>query len=148
MSERETPTDDPELDADPRVLALLQRGTPANGIDLAPWWRDHTISLASSAKPKSRSLQYWIQFAAVFLVGIALGFVGGSGRASTPSNKPTQICQFSEKERANIAEVLKASALAKGEDWSPRRTVALTLCSTCHQGNYDVFQKDRTASSL
>jgi hypothetical protein len=140
MSERETPTNDPELDADPRVLALLQRGTPANGIDLAPWWREHAAPLAASQRPKRRSLQYWLQFAAVFLVGIALGFVGGSGRASAPAGRSASFCQYTEKERADIFEVLKASAQSKGEDWSPRRAVALTLCSNCHNG--------RTVSSL
>ena len=146
MSERETPTDDPEFGADPRVLGLLQRGAPANGIDLAPWWRDHAVSLAPPRKPKSRSLQTWAQFAAVLMVGAALGFVGGGGRASSPAK--SQTCQYSEDDRANILAVLKESAQVKGVDWSPRRKVALTLCSTCHHGKAEVFQKDRTASSL
>ena len=50
MSERETPTGDPEQGADPRVLALLRGGTPANGIDLAPWWRANAAALAAPPK--------------------------------------------------------------------------------------------------
>ena len=140
MSERETSTDDPELGADPRVLALLERGTPANGIDLAPWWREHAVSLATPPKPKSRSLQTWAQFAAVLMIGVALGFVGGNGRASSPLK--SHACQYSEDDRRNILAVLKESARVKGEDWSPRQRVALTLCSTCHQVKDDLFTKE------
>jgi hypothetical protein len=142
MSEREAPTGDPEQGADPRVLALLRNGAPANGIDLAPWWRANAAALAVPAKRTSRSLQTWMQFAAVFVIGVSLGVAGGRGTFASPSpaNRSTQTCQFNEKERSDLAAVLDASAQVHGVDWSPRRTVALTLCSTCHNG--------RSASSL
>jgi hypothetical protein len=131
MSERETPTGDPEQDADPRVLALLQRGTPANGIDLAPWWRANVASLAAPLKPRRHPAQTWMPYAAVFVVGIAMGFVGGRGRASSPVPN-LQSCRYTESERAALDVMFAESAKMNGEDWSPRKTAMLTLCSTCH----------------
>jgi hypothetical protein len=132
MSERETPTGDPEQGADPRVLALLRDGTPANGLDLAPWWRANVAALATPPKRKSRSLQTWMQFAAVFVVGLSLGFVGRGGQASTPAK--TQTCQYSESERSDLVAVLNAAAKNRGAEWTPRQSVVLMLCSTCHTG--------------
>lgn len=132
MSERETPTGDPEQGADPRVLALLRDGAPVNGVDLAPWWRANVAALAAPPEPKSRSLQTWMQFAAVFVVGLSLGFVGGGGRASNPTN--SSACQYSASERSDLVAVLNAAAKNRGAEWTPRQSVVLMLCSNCHTG--------------
>jgi len=135
MSERETPTNDPEADADPRVLALLQSGSPANGIDLAPWWRANAVSLAVQPKPKSWALSAWSSFAAVFLVGIALGFAGANGfQAATSRGDSLSVCRYSEEQRSAFLATLQAAYELKGRDWRPKRTTMLTLCSGCHVG--------------
>jgi len=148
MSGRETPTGDPEQGADPRVLALLRNGAPENGIDLAPWWRANVAALTAAPKRKSRSLQTWMQFAAVFVIGVSLGFAGGGGRASTPAK--TQACQYSGKERSDLVAVLNAAAKNRGADWGPRQSVVLMLCSTCHTGRMatNLADPNLTASSL
>ena len=135
MSERETPARDPEADADPRVLALLEKGTPENGIDLAPWWQANAASLAvAPPKPRPRMAQPWMAYAAVFAVGIGLGFVGSErGRASPPATG-IQTCRYTEPERSALTAVLDASAKLHGDDWSPRRAALATLCSSCHTG--------------
>jgi len=135
MSERETPTGDPEQGADPRVLALLRDGAPANGIDLTPWWQANVAALAASPKRKSRSLQRWMQFAAVFVIGISLGVAGGRGSFASPSPaSKSQVCQYSESERSDLIAVLNAAAKNRGAEWTPRQSVVLMLCSTCHTG--------------
>ena len=135
MSERESPTNDPEADADLRVLAMLQSGAPANGIDLAPWWRANAASLAAPPKPKSVSLPTWASFAAVFFVGVALGFAGSSGLFASPSfGESTKTCRYSDKEREAFVALVDAIDKVNGPDSPTRRTALVTLCKGCHPG--------------
>jgi hypothetical protein len=133
MSERETPTNDPELDADPRVIALLQSGSPSNGIDVAPWWRANAASLAVPPKQKSWALSAWSSLAAVFLVGVALGFAGANSFHPAPAvGGSPNLCQYSEEQRNALISLLDAVDKLPAPDWRPKRTTMLTLCSGCH----------------
>jgi len=134
MSEREMAARDPDQDADPRVLALLERGAPANSVDLAPWWRTNAAQLTAAPKPRPRLAQPWMAYAAVFVVGIGLGLMGGDkGRAGSPATH-AQVCRYTDAERKALTAVLDASATLNGADWSPRRVAMVSLCSSCHVG--------------
>jgi len=138
MSEREAPTNEPEADADPRVLALLQSGSPANGIDLEPWWRANVAALEAPPKPRLRSLPAWASLAAVFLLGISLGLAGSNGLFASPSPaKNAAACKYEEKERAALLTVIEASAKLDPAEWTPRRAALLSLCSNCHVERFE-----------
>jgi hypothetical protein len=142
MSEREVPTNDPETAADPRVLALLQAGSPANGIDLVPWWRANVAALEAPPKPRFQSFPAWASFAAVFLVGISLGVAGSNGMFAAPApTKNPAVCKYDEKERSALTAVIDASAKLNAAEWTQRRTALVTLCSNCHVGRFEPTPK-------